>query len=471
MDSSLKLLPYQRKGVQFLDAHDGRALIADDCGLGKTCQSLRWLLRNAETALPALVICPASLKLNWARETEKWTDLSYAILEGRQGPIPKTELLIVNYDVLANQARLNKKRKRVDVLVGRAEQLRKVGIQTVVIDEAHICKERTTKRTKAITKFCKHIPHVIALTGTPIVNRPAEFYPIINIINPDLFPNWWEFAKRYCDLHYDGFGWNMDGSSNTAELHSILTHPESGVMLRRLKSDVMTELPAKQRIVVPLQLPTDSQYWAAEADFGKWLEEQSTFKKSLLRPKFNTLKQLAALEKLPLATEWIGSYLEQGQKLVVFTMHHDTIDALAERLKQFKPLLMDGRTEMRARDALVQKFQTDPKRRLIMGHLLALGTGHTLTAASTTCFVELGWNGQDLIQGEDRVHRKGQTANSVFAYYLLASNTIEEDIMKLIVKKQLVTNNIIDGTTDSDFEVLHALFQKMKTRQSYSSER
>jgi len=458
VDTSLHLFPYQREGVRFLDSRNGRGLIADAPGLGKSAQALRWILKNHARALPAVVVCPASLKLNWAREADKWTDFTVAVLEGRQGTLPKAELYIVNYDVMATMKRKGGKVK------GRGPQLIQSGIQTAVLDESHMCKERTAKRTQAVMRFTERLPFVIALSGTPITNRPAEFYPVISMINPDLFPDWWEYAKRYCGLYFDGFGWNTDGASHVKELHNIVAHPETGIMIRRLKEDVLTELPPKQRIVVPLQLPPDAQYWQAEKHFEKWLQTQSLFTKSLVRPKLNTIKQLAALEKIPAAVEWIADYLDQGQKLVVFSLHHKVIDELQLQLAKYKPLVMDGRTPMNKRAGLVETFQTDPKHTLIIGHLLALGVGWTLTAASATCSVELDYVPANHSQGDDRVHRIGQKSDSVFSYYLVAAETVEENIVKMLDRKQSVLNAVIDGKTTEAADVLESLLAFYKNK-------
>jgi SWI/SNF-related matrix-associated actin-dependent regulator 1 of chromatin subfamily A len=211
-----ELFPFQKEGVAFLESRRGRALIADEMGLGKTIQALAYLELHPELR-PAIVVCPASLKLNWSKEAYNWmSHPEVQILSGRTiNTQIRGKIIIINYDVL--DAWLP--------AIARAHPV------IVITDECHLYKSNTAQRTKAVKKLAKMVSHFIALSGTPIVNRPIEIFNAINIINPQVIPPYWVYVKRYCNAQYNGFGWDMNGASNTQELHDILV---KSVMIRRL---------------------------------------------------------------------------------------------------------------------------------------------------------------------------------------------------------------------------------------------
>ncbi|MDP2365298.1 MAG: SNF2-related protein, partial [Ignavibacteria bacterium] len=248
---------FQKQGVAFMELKKGRVLLADSMGLGKTMQTLAWLQLHKKDALPAVVICPCSLKLNWQKEISIWTNLSSVVWSGRNGKSTentKAVVHIINYDILAKVTKDEETgRKNVDV---RSDILA-LKVKTVIIDEAHFAKDSRSQRAKAVLALCKTAKHVIALTGTPIVNRPVEIYNSLKAVAPQLFPSFIKFAFRYCAPHNNGFGWNFKGASNTKELHELLT---STVMLRRTKEDVLKELPPKVRSIVPLEINNRKEY-------------------------------------------------------------------------------------------------------------------------------------------------------------------------------------------------------------------
>ncbi len=209
-----QLFPFQKQGVAFIEKRNGRALIADEMGLGKTIQAAAWLQLHPEKR-PAIILCPASLKLNWAKEIRETlsTKDKVQILQGTK-PYPITgSIIIINYDILNNWV----------------ESLQAIHPQVLIIDEMHYVKNSSAIRTKATKKLAKGIPHIIALTGTPIVNRPVEGFNIFQILDRNLFPNFWAYVHRYCGAHHNGFGWDFSGASNKEELNQILT---STIMIR-----------------------------------------------------------------------------------------------------------------------------------------------------------------------------------------------------------------------------------------------
>lgn len=439
-----ELFPFQALGVGFIDGRGGRALLGDEMGLGKTVQTLAWLQLRAATALPALVVCPASLKMNWAREAARWTALRVQVLSGtRPRPLPYIDrLYIINYDVLW----------------AWEPALTASGLKTVVLDECHMVKSPKAARTKATRKLCRKLPHVIALSGTPVVNRPVEFYTTLSLLAPAQFGQWWAFAQRYCGAHHNGFGWDFSGASHTDELHERVN---GNIMLRRLKADVLEQLPAKSRTVIPL--PTEESGY--QADEQAILSEWAAKGRSASADAACTfgLRQAAAAAKLPFCIEWIENFLEGAadRKLVLFVAHHRTTEALLARFPE--ALRMDGTVDIRLRQGVVDRFQTDPKARLIIGHPAVLGTGWTLTAAQDVAFVELPWTPGELMQAEDRVHRIGQR-NAVNVYYLVGDGTFEEDLMALLDSKRKVLTSVLDGGVPEEGSVFEDLMKLLEDK-------
>lgn len=442
-----KLFHYQEEGVAFIDKRNGRALVGDEMGLGKTWQALAWLqLRTS--ARPAIIVVPASLKLNWEREAKNLMESpKVQVLSGRPNGTPLTgEIIIINYDILDAWS---------DRIVAYKPK-------AIVTDECHYYKNSKTLRTKAVKKISKGVPHFLALSGTPIVNRPVEMWNAISFVEPKLFPSFFGFAKRYCGAKNNGFGWDFNGSSNTHELHEKLS---GSIMIRRLKKDVLKDLPEKMRNVIPMELSNEKEYKRAELDFIQWLTKEfgqvkaQAAKRAEALVRIESLKQLAVKGKMDEAVEWIADFLESGEKLVVFAVHKNVIDAVMAAFPGIS-VKVDGSCSQEQRQAAVDSFQNNPDTKLFVGNIKAAGVGLTLTEASNTCFLELGWTPGDHDQAEDRVHRIGQTADSVNAWYLLAAGTIEEDIAKLIDVKRKVLAMVLDGQEVSEDSMLAELLGK-----------
>jgi SWI/SNF-related matrix-associated actin-dependent regulator 1 of chromatin subfamily A len=444
------LLPFQRQGVAFLEAKGGRGLIGDEMGLGKTVQALAWLQLHPE-ARPAVIVTPGSLKLNWAKEAAAWmTNANVQVLSGQDPTKTQVtgDVLVINYDILGNKWEKPKgaKQKQEVPYSGWVDYLRDLGAQTVVADEAHFFKNRDAKRTKGIEKLGDRVDHFIALTGTPIVNRPIEMYNAIKMVDPTIFPSRWKFAQRYCGATHNGFGWDFNGASNTQELHDKLVNT---VMIRRRKADVLTELPDKLYDHIPLGLSNRSEYRKAEQDFIAWLKETKGAEKAdkasraQALAQINELKQLSVQGKLKGATEWIQDFLTGGEKLVVFGVHRKVLYHLQEVFGD-QAVKVDGDTSDEGKDRAVELFQNDPNTRLFIGNVQAAGVGLTLTAASNVAFLELPWTPGDLQQAEDRCHRIGQD-NAVTVYYLLAENSIETEIAQAIDEKREILDQVLDG--------------------------
>jgi SNF2 family DNA or RNA helicase len=441
----VKLYPFQEKVVQEINDFDGCSLIALDMGLGKTIVSLQWI--KQEEAFPAVVVCPASVKYHWELEC-KQLELSSVVLEGRK-PHPisdNVDIIILNYDILAWwQKELN--------------------AETVVIDECHYIANPKTKRTKATKLLCKGAAFVLALSGTPLVNRPIELQTTLAILRPDIriFSNRWKYATRYCALKMGAFGWEMNGSSNTEELNKLL---RKNVMVRRLKKDVLPDLPPKVRRVIPLPIKKREEYEYARDNFLKWLKSISGAKarraamaEQLTRMSY--LLQLAAKRKLPYVIEWVRDFFQESdEKLVLFARHRGMLDILEREIK-VPSVRIDGSVTGRKRQALVEEFQAYNRVKLLLGNIQAAGTGLNLQAASTVAFTELTYRPAEHTQAEDRIHRIG-SKGTAWCYYLIAHNTIEERLCELIQDKQKVISAVLDGgKVDGELDVFDQLLKEM----------
>jgi SNF2 family DNA or RNA helicase len=454
---STELFSYQKKGVRKITHFKGRALLADEMGLGKTLQALKWIAENE--AYPAVVVCPAFLKAVWEREASHHLDVRSEICEGKSPPkvgrlhkVPK--LTIVNYEVLSSWK----------------DYILKMNPKCLVIDECHYIKNRGAQRTRATRQVAKNVPHVIGISGTPLKNRPVELFPVLNLIDPKRWPSFMAYAHRYCKPRRTPWGWDFRGAQNLEELNRVLN---SSCMIRRLKADVLSELPPKRRMVVPLDIDNRGEYEEAVDDFLKWLQKQGTEKvkkavKALELVRLGYLKRLAAKLKLKRVYEWVDTYLEGStEKLVVFAQHLDVIDKLSSKYKN--SVVVDGRVNVKKRKFLIHKFQNDPSIRIFIGNTQAAGVGiNGLQVANSLAFVEMEWTPGDHMQAEDRVHRIGQTKQST-VYYLVAKDTIEERLCSLIQAKADVLGSVLDGHNDGDIDIFTQLVKMEKMRHDSSN--
>ena len=444
-----KLYDYQVEGVSFIQSRDGNVLLADEMGLGKTLQVLAWLQLRPELR-PVLIVCPSTLKLNWHREILESTSIPESeirILEGRK-PDRNLEgsVWIINYDVLQHWKPLFR--------------LKKFRPLVMVCDECHNIKNRKTKRSKAANVIAKLASHVIGVSGTPIINRPIEFFLMVHMIDPKLFPSYWHYVQRYCDVKINKYGgsWDTGGDANMQELHKVLV---GSIMLRRLKADVLPQLPAKQRTVVPFTIRNKAEYNAALRDFKGWLRSKGKDEsKAIVLAQITALKKLAVEGKIKAVVEWVLDFLESGEKLVLFCSHHATVDVLKRELGR-GVVAIDDRTPMKERTKHIHAFQHTPFVRVLVGTLKTVSAGITLTAASNVAKVELGWTPGEHDQAEDRVHRIGQQSGAVNIWYLVAVGTIEMDILELIDKKREVLAAALDGKPVADFNLMKQLLKRI----------
>jgi SWI/SNF-related matrix-associated actin-dependent regulator of chromatin subfamily A-like protein 1 len=445
-----ELRPFQRAGVKYALAQR-RTFLADEQGLGKTVQALAAL--EVDRAYPAVVVCPASLKLTWEREARHWLPhRSTAVVSGRSARgwsaegADAADIVILNYDI-------------VD---GHVARLGELGLGAAVFDESHYCKEPRAKRTKACLKLAAGLPGGalrLALTGTPILNRPKELVSQLRLIG------------RLGDF---GSGAAMTRRFRGAEaLERLHWHLRSHCYVRRVKADVLPQLPPKRQVTIPVALSNESEYRLAERNVVDWLRTQPLDLRELetrvaaaLRNErlvqLNKLRQLAGRGKLAAALAWLGDFVESGEPLVVFADHVELQHELVARFGESAVHIL-GSDDARARDDAVTAFQSPDGPQVIVCSLRAAGQGLTLTRASNVAFLELDWTPARLAQAEDRCHRIGQ-GSAVTAWYLLAPDTIDETMADLLAAKRGVIGAVTDGQVVEDVSLLDAVVRDLRER-------
>lgn len=465
----LSYLPYQRAGISFASSRTG-TLIADEMGLGKTIQAIGVINASPE-ARKVLVICPASLKLNWARELGKWLvrPARVTVLNGKQSVSGSGDLdiTIANYDIL------KKYQKQLTC-----------EWDLVVVDEAHYCKNSRAQRTKSTQSIVRGAKRRILMTGTPIANRPIELWPVLQMVAPETWDpagkrkgtvvvagegaGFFRFATRYCNAHNNGFGWDFSGSSNLQELQEKL---RSTCMIRRLKADVLTELPAKRRQVIEVpggevEVEDERHIWRRHEDSLDALRvdvelarasdnvddytaavQRLESGRKLAFTEIARARHSVALAKCDQVIEHVREALESGlSKIVLFAHHKDMIAKLESAISEFGVVTLTGDTAMADRQAAVDRFQQDSTCRVFLGSITAAGVGLTLTAASNVIFAELDWVPGNMTQAEDRCHRIGQTS-SVLVQHIVLAGSLDAQVARTLVAKQDVADRALDTIT------------------------
>lgn len=484
-DDFEKLYPFQKEGVKKLLSDDRNFLLADEMGLGKSVQGAMYL-KLKENSLPALIVCPASLKLNWSREIEKWTKVKTHIISGKNPEyyseefIKKYPVWIINYDILGNENKEEKEnelkrkkyckenkipyKKKTIKVNGWCDEINRHNFKTIIADEIQYIAEPETIRSRAVKQICDNNAKKIFLSGTPYETRTSQFFTCLNILNPRLFPNEWAFKMRYCNPVRTYFGWQFNGLSNAEELHQKI----STLMIRRLKKDVLTELPPKQRMIVPMEISDRDRKIYEQADFE--LEQAILNHETNPLVKLSALKQASFDAKSKSIIQWIKDYLEINNKLVVFVYHKKAFDLLMNEFEKIS-VGINGATPNNQRQMNVDRFQKDDKIKLFIGQIKACNAGLTLTASSATCFVEFGSTCVMHQQAEDRVHRIGQEADCVMAYYLVIDNSVDMDCMNTLNIRnadiqKVMNNEDNDVMFDSEIDMSQDIIKEYKKRKN-----
>ncbi len=489
-------LPYQKAGIEYALARPN-VLYADEMGLGKTIQAIGII--NADLAIKKiLIVCPASLKLNWRNELQRWLTkpMTISIINDKESCLT-ADIVIMNYDIIEKHL----------------PELLQMSFDLLVCDEAHYLKNNenrkmklsetgkwvragrsedgeyryVTRRVQGIFEIAKICTRRILLTGTAIVNRPKEIFTLTRLLEVKSTPsNFFAFAKKYCGAYQKcvrqrGGGkilvWNFDGASNLGELQNNL---RAEVMIRRLKKDVLTELPPKRRQIFELPCNGNVQAVLAENEAWKKFQEQRLHLKKQIQvakkeedkqsyeaavrqlqeltglffSQISKLRHDTAVVKLPQIIDHIKDVIENEDKLVVFAHHHDVIDGLMASLNAESQIAvkLDGRMSIEQKQAAVEAFQTNPAVKVFVGSIQAAGVGITLTAASTAVFAELDWTPGNITQAEDRLHRIGQQ-DSVNIIHLVLGDSLDANMAKLLVRKQAVIDEALNNPQKGGEEI------------------
>jgi SWI/SNF-related matrix-associated actin-dependent regulator 1 of chromatin subfamily A len=429
-------LDHQKEAVQKL-AENKKFILADDMGLGKTTSTIIAALETG--AKKILIICPATLKINWKREIENYSDRSIFISEGKTFST-EHDFVIINYDIIKNFHDTKKKDE---------SQVIAANFDLVVVDEAHYIKNPTAQRTKLINDIAKNVNRLWLLSGTPMTSRPIDYYNLLNLVDSPTARNWMAYAIRYCQGYQFNAGgrkiWNVTGASNLEELRDRT----SGTILRRLKEDVL-DLPDK--IITPVYLRLKSKaYEDIMGEYYDWYDKNPEESKSLTVQftKLTKVRQVIADEKINYTIELAENILEQGKKVIIFCNFTDSLNKICEHFGK-AAVKVDGSMSKPQRQHSVDSFQENDKIKVFVGNIKAAGVGITLTAAEAVIMNDLSFLPSDHSQAEDRAYRYGQK-NNVLVYYPIFENTIEGIIYDILNnKKQVISTVMGDNLNSSD---------------------
>jgi SWI/SNF-related matrix-associated actin-dependent regulator of chromatin subfamily A-like protein 1 len=428
-----RLFPHQVEGVAFL-LKRRRAILADDMGLGKTRQAIIGL-HVAEPGGPYLVVCPASVKRNWAREIEAALPAATVrIIAGKSDDATlDATWVVVNYDILG----------------AHAVRLAAHPWRGIVFDEAHYIRNHQSQRSRHSRGLVDGTadPVVYALTGTPLTNRPRDLFPLLQLCGHPLAKSFLSFAKRYCAAYQNDFGWVTDGASNLPELATQL----QGVMLRRTKDDVL-ELPPKLRTWLEVEVPPGTGAKEVSAVVQMLLQRGTGQRRAPGGDRGDRARLLALLgtARLKLAAaktshtiEFVDNAVAQGEKVIVFSCYDEPVKKVKAHFGD-AAVLLTGATPAGRRQSLVDRFQHDDGVRVFVANIIAGGIGINLTAARHVVFNDLDWVPSNHWQAEDRAYRIGQTA-TVHVTYMSATDTVDDFVSTLLEAKAAIIDAVVEG--------------------------
>lgn len=429
-------LSHQKESIQKL-VENKKFILADDMGLGKTTSTI--IAAIEANAKKVLIICPATLKINWKREIENYSDKSVYIAEGKNFNI-ESDYVIINYDIIKN---FHDPKKKTD------SQILNSNFDLVIVDEAHYIKNASAQRTKLINDIVKSVERIWLLTGTPMTSRPIDYFNLLSLVDSPVAKNWMAYAIRYCQGYQFNVGgrkvWNIMGASNLEELRDRT----ASTILRRLKEDVL-DLPDK--IITPVYLRLKSNlYEEVMGDYYNWYEKNPEESKSLTVQftKLTKIRQIIADEKISQTIELAENIIEQGKKVIIFCNFTDSLNKICEHFGKIA-VKVDGSMPKPNRQHSVDEFQDNEKIKVFVGNIKAAGVGLTLTAAEAVIMNDLSFVPSDHAQAEDRAYRYGQK-NNVLVYYPIFENTIEGIIYDILNnKKQVIATVMGDNQNSGD---------------------
>ncbi|ORM40042.1 DNA annealing helicase and endonuclease ZRANB3 [Babesia sp. Xinjiang] len=427
-----QLKPFQCEGLNFGIRKNGRVLIGDEMGLGKTLQALAisafyWI------DWPLLIVCPSSLRFQWRDECIKWlphliNEYDVCTVKNGKMAIPDhTKVVIISYDLYVLNQHFRHK------------------FRTVICDESHYLKNQHAKRTKCLAPLLKEAERTILLSGTPSLNSPSELFEQISCLMP-AFCSENTFIERYCQKKLNWYSKRMtySGSQHSSELHLFLVRT---VMIRRLKENVLHELPPKIRSKVPIELP--KAFLRESKQYMENLEQAGVSEDDQFLASSQAMFKLTGEAKINGIREYLVHMLKTDIKFIVFAHHLAVMDAIEDTLQQQKTkyIRIDGNTQQAKREENVNCFQNDTQYKVALLSITACGVGLNLTASSTVVFAELHWVPGQMIQAEDRAHRMGTKHRVINVYYLIAENSVDETMWRTVNRKWEAVTATLNGET------------------------
>lgn len=469
------LMAHQLESIEFVYQHGGRAIIADEMGLGKTASAI------ASFEGLTTVVCPSLLKVNWGNEITKWApNKSFAIIDGSDpdtvdAAARRADVVIINYDILYKHIGWLMERKNHTVVADEAHYLKTLDVRWNKTTRQHEVAKNTSRRAESFYNLQKSAARLLLLTGTPVLNRVRELFPLLHMLDPKRWGSFYKFCMDYCAGNYQyisarmGDRLNCDGRSNSRELHEILV---DNYMIRHTKEAVLTQLPAKSRNTIMVSMPPDEQrnYNHVRNNFMDWVKKNGgadavmRAQKAQVLVQLNKLRAAAAVGKAQAALHHIVNFFVSTQRpLVVFALHTELFDRLESGLKQIndsyknakrakkpppipRPIrfasILGGMSDSKRQKAITdfqQKGEID-----VLFYSIPIATGTTLTRGQDALFLERMWRPGDMVQAEDRLHRIGQR-NAVGITYMDAEGTIDAKMGLLLANKSQAFSAVIDG--------------------------
>lgn len=441
-------LSHQKGSIEKLVGND-KFILADDMGLGKTTSAVIAVLEA--NIKKVLIVCPASLKINWKREIANYTDKSVSIVEGKIWE--SADFVIINYDILKNFH--DPQNRKNSVILNE-------GFDLIIVDEAHYIQNTQAARTKIANDIINKVGKVWLLTGTPMTSRPMNYYNLLNLVDSPVAFNWMAYVRRYCNGFQFTVGrkkiWNVQGASNLEELRDR-TKPQ---VLRRLKEEIL-DLPDK--IVTPIYLKLKSRdYEELMGEYYRWFDQgQESGSLTVQFSKLMKVRQVIAEEKIKNTCEIAENIIEQGKKVIIFTNFTDSLNQIVEHFGK-TAVKLDGSMSKDERQKSVDRFQNDEKIQVFAGNIKAAGVGITLTEAEAVIMNDLSFVPSDHSQAEDRAYRYGQK-NNVLVYYPIFENTIESIIYDILQNKKNIFE-IVMGDNTQKGDILEQILNEISMRRN-----
>lgn len=460
-----KLYKHQEEGIKFLLSRNG-CILSDDMGLGKSIQSIIAALESG--AKKILIVCPSSTKINWEREINVFCDQT-TIIDGKKWD--ESKFTIINFDILKNFHSLEptKKPKLNEPKKELIRDMVNANFDLCIVDEAHNLKNNDSIRGKIMVDLCvkNRIPKVWLLTGTPVANRPMDFFNLLKLIKSPIANNWKHFAVRYCEgkkffkTLKNGQKrqiWLTDGASNLDEL----SNKTKNILLRRLKTDVL-DMPDK--VVTPTYHKLNTKGWVKYYDLWEdyLLKREIEGKKNGNLQKdlveLILLRQFIAMEAIPHTIEMVENAIETGKKVIVFTSFTEELEAIYSHFNKIA-VKHNGPMSTTRKQESVDDFQNNDKIKVFVGNLKSAGVGITLTEATVVIFNSFDWVPGMNEQAEDRAYRIGQK-NDVNIYYQLFENTISTRMWETLKYKKDVIATIVGDEIKTEDEIITALINNL----------